>query len=695
MTFRIADTFTDALAKLANQEQKAVKTTVFDLQLDATGKGLRLHRLTGGRDKHFWSVSVSMDLRIIIHRRGEDVLVCYVDHHDKAYQWAANRHLEVHPNTGAAQLVEVTEVNREVVVPVYVQKRIEEEARPAQATATPPLAGYDGAWLMQYGIPEVWIDRLKAASEDELFLLVEHLPAEAAEAVIDIAAGQIPPLPAPVPADPFTHPDALRRFRLIESTEELEAALEAPWDKWTIFLHPSQRELVAKSFSGPARVSGSAGTGKTVVALHRAAHLARTHEDARVLLATFSDALARALQYKLNRLLQHEPWLAERIDVRSLDGLLLRLLKGRPSGLQLATKADWEEALLMAAETEAHDFTLGFLLSEWQNVVDAWQLETLEGYQQVQRIGRRTRLSQARREKAWAIFAKTQAELARQGLVTSAGLYHRMALALQQEGHSFPYDFVVIDEAQDISVPQLRFLASQVGSKPDGLFFAGDLGQRIFQAPFSWSSLGVEVRGRASTLRINYRTSHQIRAQADLLLSPEIVDLDGNREDRRHTLSVFNGPLPTIRAFEHEDLESSAVAEWIRARRQEGVAPGEMAVFVRSEGQLARGYAAIEAAGQQACKLDEKIALRSDAVTLSTMHLAKGLEFKAVAVIACDEDVIPDPSRLELVSDMAEIEEVYETERHLLYVACTRAREHLWISSAGVASEFLGDMGRG
>jgi superfamily I DNA/RNA helicase len=313
----------------------------------------------------------------------------------------------------------------------------------------------------------------------------------------------------------------------------------------------------------------------------------------------------------------------------------------------------------------------------------------------VQRIGRRTRLSQARREKAWAIFAKTQAELARQGLVTSAGLYHRMALALQQEGHSFPYDFVVIDEAQDISVPQLRFLASQVGSKPDGLFFAGDLGQRIFQAPFSWSSLGVEVRGRASTLRINYRTSHQIRAQADLLLSPEIVDLDGNREDRRHTLSVFNGPLPTIRAFEHEDLESSAVAEWIRARRQEGVAPGEMAVFVRSEGQLARGYAAIEAAGQQACKLDEKIALRSDAVTLSTMHLAKGLEFKAVAVIACDEDVIPDPSRLELVSDMAEIEEVYETERHLLYVACTRAREHLWISSAGVASEFLGDMGRG
>ena len=695
MNFRIADTFTDSLAKLGNTEQKIVKTTVFDLQIDPTGQensGLRMHRLHKSRDKHFWSVSANMDLRIIIHRQGDSTLVCYVDHHDDAYAWAANRRLEVHPNTGAAQLVEIAEVSREIEVPVYVAPS--DTPPPAAAKKQPPLADKDGSWLMLYGIPEEWIDRLKAATEDELLELVDHLPAEAAEAVIDIATGNAPPIPVktdPAVSDPFEHPDAQRRFRTIESKEELEAALEAPWDKWTIFLHPSQRELVSRSYSGPARVSGSAGTGKTVVAIHRAVYLARTDEDARVLLTTFSDVLANNLRKMLHRLLQHEPQLGERIDVAALDTRALKLFRATRPTEKLATEAEVEQILRKVADATGHDFTWRFLRKEWHTVVDAWQLRTWEAYRDVRRIGRRTRLSAAKREAAWSIFEQVFARLDEKKLITLAGVYDALTKRYADGQTRSPYAHVVVDEAQDISVSQLRFLATLVGDRADGLFFARDLGQRIFQAPFSWSALGVEVRGRASTLRINYRTSHQIRRQADRLLHPEIEDVDGNKELRNNTQSVFNGPAPIVNTFHEEAEETAGVAAWLRERAAEGIAPSAIAVFVRAAEQLDRGRAALEASGLPYGVLSPTQRPTADQAVLSTMHLAKGLEYKAVAVIACDEGVIPDESRIASVQDMPEIEEVYDTERHLLYVACTRARDYLWVSCAGTGSEFLAD----
>ena len=696
MQFRIADTFTKSLTALTNQEQKAVKITVLDLQLDPTGNGLRLHKLTGSRDKNFWSVSANMDLRIIIHRQGEDVLLCYVDHHDDAYAWAEGRKLEVHPKTGAAQLVDIAEVEREIVIPVYVNKQVERKIEKQQKRKDkPPLAGYDGAWLMQYGVPEQWVAKLQKAGAEELLGIIEHLPGEAAEAVLDIATGDIPPVPLQAeaaPADPFEHPDALRRFRSIDSPDELRAALDAPWDTWTIFLHPSQRELVKKDFSGPARVSGSAGTGKTVVALHRAAHLVRSNEDAIVLLTTFSDPLANLLRDSLRRLIQHEPQLGERIKVEALDAVASRLFRARSRDAELIGKEQADEHLLEAAELVDHQFSEGFLRNEWHSVVDPWQLRTWEAYENVRRIGRRTRLPKSKREQAWTIFEKVYERQDEEGQITQAGVFQYLADFYTEPGNRAPYDYVVVDEAQDISVPQLRFLAALVGERPNGLFFSGDLGQRIFQAPFSWSSLGVNVRGRASKLRINYRTSHQIRSQADLLLLEEVEDVDGNKETRTDTQSVFNGPAPAIKVYDDEQAEIEAVGDWITRLLEEGCTPGEIAIFVRSPAQLSRGHDAIAHAQQTACELDERLRTKSDCITLSTMHLAKGLEFKAVAVMACDEDVIPDPDRLEDIADMAEIEEVYDTERHLLYVACTRARDFLMITAAGEASEFIEDL---
>ena len=202
----------------------------------------------------------------------------------------------------------------------------------------------------------------------------------------------------------------------------------------------------------------------------------------------------------------------------------------------------------------------------------------------------------------------------------------------------------------------------------------------------------MDIRGRSRTLRVNYRTSHQIRTQADRLLDPEITDVDGNKEKRGDTVSVFNGPPPEMCAFKTEEDESAAVGLWIAEHAEAGVLPHEFGVFVRSEGQLARAQAAVQEAGLPFRVLDEHVETASGHVSICTMHLAKGLEFRAVAVMACDDEVIPSQERIETVGDEADLQEVYDTERHLLYVACTRARDHLLVTSVEPASEFVDDM---
>ena len=251
---------------------------------------------------------------------------------------------------------------------------------------------------------------------------------------------------------------------------------------------------------------------------------------------------------------------------------------------------------------------------------------------------------------------------------------------------------MVVDEAQDISVPQLKFLAMLASSQPNALFFAGDLGQRIFRQPFSWARLGVHIRGRSKTLRINYRTSHQIRRQADLLLDDELTDVDGNTESRYGTISVFNGPEPTVMECNRPEEETELVDQWILGRVEEGVAPHEIGVFVRSEAELDRGRAAIESANLRYKQLDQHFDTTSGRVSISAMHLAKGLEFRAVVVMACDDEVIPLQERVESIVDEADLEEVYDTERHLLYVACTRTRDHLLVTGVDPVSEFVDDL---
>ena len=505
-------------------------------------------------------------------------------------------------------MVEIRETVQEIRVPKYV------EVAEAPKAKKELFSGVSDDELLSYGIPVEWLDSVREADEDSILGIADHLPAEAQEAVLEIATGGQPPIRlsasvvgrpsasgrlsiaeqpdnvaaevAVIEAPAFEHPDALRRFRAIYSSEELQRALEFPWDKWTVFLHPEQRALVERQQSGPARVSGSAGTGKTIVALHRAVYLAKQNTNSRVLLATYSEPLANALATRLRRLISNEPRLGDRIDVAPIPAVGARLYRSLVGPLKLANRERVVQFIKEAAGMSGDSkFSMSFLMSEWDQVVDGWQIDSWEGYRDVGRLGRKTRLREDRRKALWVIFARVRQRLEEAGMVTEAGMFARLTVAVA-EAKNQPYDFAVVDEAQDVSISQLRFFAALGSSRVNALFFTGDLGQRIFQQPFSWKVLGVDVRGRARTLRVNYRTSHQIRAQADRLLEGEIADVDGNLETRRGAISVFNGAPPVIQAFADQAAESKAVADWLGARIAESVVPHEIGIFVRSADQL-------------------------------------------------------------------------------------------------------------
>ena len=692
MQFRIADTFTASLAKLTGEEQKAAKTTAFDLQVNPSAPGLSFHRLDRAKDRNFWSVRVNRDIRLIVHRTSSSVMLVYVDHHDDAYHWAERRKIERHPKTGAAQIVEIKETFREIEIPRPVVTELPSKTPAAAKSALFAAASDDE--LLGYGVPETWLNDVRNADEDSLLDLADHLPAEAAEALVELATGGSPTLPAhaAVDSDPFAHPDAQRRFRLMENADELQRALEYPWEKWTVFLHPAQRRIVDNQYSGPARVSGSAGTGKTIVALHRAVHLVQAFPESRVLLTTLSEMLANALRVRLGCLLHNQPSLAERLEVHSMSGIGRRLYEANFGSPQLAAEDTVRELIERAsADAGDHRFSSQFLWNEWSRVVDAWQLESWEDYRDVMRLGRKTRLAEAQRATLWSIFAAVRQGLNERGLLTDPRMFRRLERHFAGTAH-LPFDFCVVDESQDIGVAEMRFLSAVGRGRPDSLFFAGDLGQRIFRTPFSWRALGVDVRGRSHTLRVNYRTSHQIRRQADRLLPPELADVDGITEGRAGTVSAFNGPKPRVLVLESPEEEVTAVADWLNERLRGSYLPSEIGVFVRSEAEMPRARESIRLAGLLENKLVDNSTGALNRVTLGTMHGAKGLEFRAVAVIACDDEILPLQSRIENIADQGDLEDTYSTERHLLYVACTRARDDLLVTGVGPASEFLDDL---
>lgn len=675
----LADTFHPSLNRLTQHESGLVFSAMLKFLDNPQHPSLSVHQLDRVSDPNFRSLRASSDIRIIFHLLDGRALFCYAGHHDDAYDWAARRRISTHPRTGA------------VVIRETIEKEIFINTGGTNNTQPALFAHISDDILLRCGLTDDQLPLARAARDDDAFLLLcETLPSETAERLLDLYSGILPTdESAETASDPFDHPDTLRRFMSVTSREELEAAFAEHWEAWTVFLHPEQRRLVSRRYAGPARVSGSAGTGKTVVALHRALRMALDNPDERILLTTISDALATALANKLNTLTATHPRAREQIEVVALDTLAARIEAQQRMPPALTEQLGFVEQTAAHIVPHRSRYTATFVAAEWHQVVDAWQITSHAQYLDFKRNGRLRRLSPVQRGEVWSLLEQISARVSAAGIRTTAQRYG--AISAQLRERPARYAAVIVDEAQDVTPYHLQFLAALMHDRLGGLFFAGDTGQQIFQMPFSWSAAGVNIRGRASLLKVNYRTSHQIRRLADSLLADEIMDVDGNPESRRATHSVFSGPPPVVHVAGTVIAEAEYVGAWVRQRIQHGIAAKEIAIIVRSAAMYERAKAALEYAGVTAAVLDARLVVPPQAVAVVTMHLAKGLEFRSVVVMACDDDVIPDISRFES-DDPAELNAVNDSERQLLYVAMTRARDELLLTAARRASEFLVDL---
>jgi superfamily I DNA/RNA helicase len=562
-----------------------------------------------------------------------------------------------------------------------------------QRDSAPPLfAAESDDYLLSLGVPPVYLQTVRGlSSDDDLLAVLNRLPEEAQEALFALAIGERPiarpTAQGPAP-DPFAHPDAQRRFWIAADEAALAEALERPWEEWLVFLHPAQRGAVERNFNGPARVSGSAGTGKSVVAMHRAAYLARLSAGGRLLLITFSKTLASRLSDGMDKLLGAVSEARARIEVLHLYGYAIAQLERRGFGVGIGEAEEIERRLSEARGDLDPKFTDAFLFAEWEAVVDYWGIKRWEAYRDVVRVGRGAPLSPRQRRQLWSVFARVHEDLDRTGLATWGEVCDRLRRIIEDEG-ARPFRHVIVDEAQDLGPRELRLVAALAAPGPRALFFAGDIGQRIYRWPFPWISAGVDVRGRAQRLRVNYRTSAEIRGFSDALLPAKLAEVDGE-EEIRQTISILRGPEPEIVAGESVEDEIAALARWLRELREREIEPGQIAIFGRTR-QIVRERAepALAEAGLTGRWLSPDSDLATDAVAIGTMHAAKGLEFRAVALVGCDSRHIPFSEALAGTDSDDARRIVEERERHLFYVGCTRARESLLITCAGQVSPYL------
>ncbi len=678
MTVGVAQSFFTSADRLESAERARVFDFLAKFYENPAHPSLSLERVVK-RDPKIWSARINQELRAILHRDGETNLLLYAGHHDDAYQWAERRRVENHSVTGALQVIEVAEAVREELPWVG-------DAAPRKAGL---FRGHTDEYLLSLGVPADWLPVLRSVeTDDQLLEVASKLPPDLAERLVRVGSGELITPPAPVsPKTALTaDPEAPRRFWVVGSAAELVDLLAKPIEAWARFLHPSQKQLVEGTFKGAVKVTGGAGTGKTVVAMHRARHLARSGQ--RVLLTSFVHTLCRNIDRNLRVLCNEEE--RKSITVETVDAAALALVRASGTRVGFATSDDVRAALGASAVYAGALNDRDFLEAEWDRVVAAQGLVTWTEYRDAKRTGRGRALSASERKQAWAAFERAIERLESAGKLPSHILMRRASESLTSGKVASPYDAVIVDELQDLTPAALRFVAALAAKRPDAVMLLGDGGQRIYPGGFSLKALGIDVRGRSRVLRLNYRTTRQIQRAADQILGGTTDDLDGATEDRSGTQSLLSGPPPALRGFKSGDEHDSFIIASIQRLMKEGLAPREVAVFART-GEVVKAIRdCLHRAEIPYEELDRDTDVSAaQGVCLGTMHRAKGLEFKAVIVARCDEGSLPPASILARTKDPSDREAVVALHRQLLYVAVTRARDESIVTWVGKPSPFL------
>lgn len=685
-----AKRFLEATAALAPRDRKLIDNAVMEFARGSKSKGLRLHKLNC-KESRFHSISANDDLRIIVLIDGDTRVVMHADHHDAAYRWAERHEVRMHEITQVPQIIEFVE---------SVEQRVHFTHEQPEIQALFEIV--DDELLANLGVPAAYVRLVrKVRNDDDLGKLGNVLPEEAWEALVEIAAGAEPELVLAefrelnsdaINADSFTGSaiiggystqTARRRFWIADSEQALGLALAMPWAAWRVYLHPSQAAAVKANHNGPARITGGAGTGKSVVLVHRAVRLAKESPSTRVLLSTFSKLLSLELSKSVDELLGDDRLVRNRIDVANLHEHANQFLQSVEPGSSLASSASQRDMLKEAVSSVGYlAHPMSFIFDEWNHIVDYWGVGTLESYLSVSRKGRGRALSRVQRELLWPVFKHTLDTLENNAALTRASMC-QCASDLQSSINA--YDHVLLDEAQDFGPREIRYAYSLVNGTTNGLYLGADDGQRIYSNPYPLTSVGINIRGRSRRLRVNYRTSAQIHDFSVKVLPAEQTDDDISKS--RRVTSLFGSIEPEVKPCESRFDEAQFIASWIKGCQESGIRTSEIALLGRHFSRLQDIRSFLEKTiSVNVTRLNDR---KEGHLALDTLHAAKGLEFKAVAIIGVEDGTLPFVDGLDGTPGDDAHALALARERHLLYVGCTRARELLVVTYVGNRSRFL------
>jgi superfamily I DNA/RNA helicase len=704
----IAKSFLAEYAKLDKNVQSLVEAA-FSKFAAHTHAGLHLEKLHGSRDRNIRTIRIDAFWRgvVLAPDAGDTYCLMAVLPHDKANAYAASHRCSVNEAIG------VIEIRDEAAL-----DQLKPSLQTVAATAEKLLfAHVSDADMKRLGVDAQILPVVRLlTSEAHLEALQAVMPGAQFTALYALACGMtvdeawnevaqyLPTEAPPQRVDPGDLVTAMERTPgqvvFVSGYDELRRILAYPFAAWRVFLDPNQRKIAYQpSYNGPAQVTGGAGTGKTVTALHRAAYLASRQVQTTVaghqpngappiLLTTFTRNLADSLDAQLSLLVEDDN-VRGRIEVLNVDRLAYRIVAEAWGANPAVADNQQLRGRWAAAVTETGlAFTPEFLQHEWEQVILAQDLHTEQAYLTCQRSGRGTPLGQAQRTQVWRAAQRVVRELQTVGQSTYIQLANEATHLVRQSLHA-PYQHVIVDEAQDLHPAQWRLLRAAVKEGPDDLFIVGDPHQRIYDNRVSLASLGIQVKGRSRRLRVNYRTTQEILAWAvPLLGAAPIIGLDDATDSLAGYRSPIHGRRPEVRAARDREEEFKILTERLRGWIAEGIEPHAIGVAARSGYLAKQARDALETAGIKAASLTAKG--KKDAVRAGTMHSMKGLAFQAVAVIGVEEGTVPAPAAVTPAdADPLAHEQDLQRERCVLFVACTRARDHLHVSYTGTPSPFL------
>lgn len=692
----IASDFLTAFAGIPREQQKRVREFVQQFQVNPERPGGRCYEeLPRAADAALKSLRIDPDCcAIVAHPRENVFVLLWVAKPADAAQWAGRKRLEIHPKTGALQIFQAQEGE--------------------SAAAAPPAPGglftpYSREQLLSLGVPEELLERTYAIqSEADLENGKTQFPPEAYSRLFLLAGGE--PYAellesggkanTAVDTSDFAaalkQDDSRSRFTLLDDALELETLLNTPLAQWRVFLHPLQKKIVEMDASGPVRILGGAGTGKTIVAIHRARHLVRNvfaEKSDRILFTTFTKNLAADISASLRQICSREE--LERIEVVNLDAWTSNFLIR--NGLKFQTidyledkKAGfWEQAMHLNPDESA--FSLQFFRDEWEQVIQPLGILTLEEYFRAARLGRGRRLDRRTRKALWPVWEEYRTLLQENNFYEIQDMY-RVATVLLRENREKPYRAIIVDEGQDFSAPAWIMIRSLIPEAGNDIFIVGDAHQRIYAHQAVLGKCGIKIAGRSRKLKVNYRTTEQTyRFAASVLTGLAFDDLDGQEDVLGKCQSLTSGPEPQIKCFPTPAAEKEFLKETLRDFQARGIPLSSICIAARKNDLLEEYRAYL--AGEQipACRIEtERIASSPrEGVRLGTFHRIKGIEFDYVFLTSVCAQEFPPAKLLKDQDNPADREAVLQRERALLYVALTRARKAVFVTGYGTMSALL------